>query len=138
MVSDQQNRQNLRSAERLVALEMGVNPDDNSGLTYEQRSEFSRLLAAKIAQYPERFNDATRKTAGLVASRTFDPMGDPSFDWTDFASDLADNAIAAGDSVADVGRGVTAGFSTLKWLIPLAVVAAVVGYGWIQYKRASR
>ena len=119
------NRQNLRSAERLVAQEMGVDPDANSSLSYEQRGEFSRRLAAKILAYPDRFTAETVATAQAIAGRTLDPLADASFSWSDFSSAVTDNALAIGDSVADVGRGVTGTLSSVKWLLPLAAVVAV-------------
>lgn len=117
MVTAEQNRLNLRSAERLAANQLGVNPDDNA-LNYAQRQEFNHALAAIILQYPDRFTDATLETARGVAGRTYEPLQDASFSAADFVS-------AYVEPIAEAGRGTASAIASLKWLIPVALVVVV-------------
>ncbi len=131
MVTAEQNRANLRSAERIVAVEMGVPVD--GALEYAQRTEFAKRLAAKILAFPARFTAETLNTARLVTGANYSPLNDDSFSWTDFASAAVDNAVELGEGAADIGRGAAAAGSALRWALPLAAVAvvvlAVVGFG---------
>ena len=110
---------------------MGVPVD--GALPYEQRTEFSKRLAAKILEFPSRFTAETVNTAKLVSGGNYSPLSDDSFSWSDFVSAAVDNAVDLGDSVADIGRGAAAAGSALKWVLPAAAVAvvvlAVVGFG---------
>jgi hypothetical protein len=130
-VTAEQNRANLRSAERIVAVEMGVPVD--GALPYAQRTEFAKRLAAKILEFPSRFTAATVSTARRVSGADYSPLADSSFSWSDFASAAVDNAVDLGEGAADIGRGAAAAGSALRWVIPAAVVVAVslalVGFG---------
>lgn len=130
-LSAEQNRANLRSAERLVAVEMGVPVD--GALPYEQRTEFAKRLASKILQYRQQFLAPTIETAQRILGTNYSPLADPSFSWDDFAAEVVDNAVKLGEGAADIGRGAAAAGSALRWVIPAAVVAvvvlAVVGFG---------
>lgn len=133
----EQNRANLRSAERVVAIQLGI--DDQGGtwrtsLTYEQRVAYDKALAAYIAAHPSAFADSTVETAQLVTSQNLTPLADASFSLEDFSSAVVDNAVGIGDSVANVGRGVTNTLSLAKWGIPLAVLVLVVGFLWKRVK----
>jgi len=129
VVTTDQNRLNLRSAERLVAGELGVSADANA-LPYTLRVEFNRRLAGKILEFPSRFTAQTVATAAAIAGKTYEPLTDPSFSAADFARAVVDNAVALGDDIAEVGRGVARTANLAGWLIPAAALAAVGIYLW--------
>lgn len=119
---------------------MGVDRQDGGEpvLTYEQRVEYVRRLAEFILAYPDRFSPASIKTARAVALTEHQPLADASFDWVNFRSSLADNAVAVADSVADVGRGVQTGLSTLRWGIPLLFCAVIGAAVWAVFRKAKK
>jgi hypothetical protein len=116
VVTEQQNRLNLRSAERLVAAEMGISADDNT-LPHDTRLLFMRQLALKVLQYPDRFTPATLATARRVSETAYDPLADASFSAADFAA-----AYVA--PIAEAGAGTAAAISSLRWLLPVGLVIA--------------
>lgn len=128
MITVEQNRANLRSAERIVAIALNI---DNQGgtwrtaLSYEQRVAYDKALADYIVAHPAAFMDQTVQTAKLVASQNLTPLADTGFDLDLFVSATVDNAVQIGDSVADIGRGAAAAASSLRWLIPAVLVIAV-------------
>lgn len=132
MVTTAQNSANLRSAERVAAIALGLDLQDGSplvSLTYQQRAAYLPALSAVILQYPDRFTPATLATARGVAGKTYDPLSDPAFDWEQFAAAVVVEAVAVGESVAAVGEGVKTGLNLTRYLIPLGVLAvAWVGY----------
>ena len=120
-----QSRANLRSAERLAAIRLGIDLQDGSPLvtlTYEQRTAYNKAIAAIISANPDRFTPATVKTASLVVTTNYEPLQDTSFDADEFTSALADNALAVGASVASVGEGVKSALNLTAILIPAALV----------------
>ena len=129
MVTTEQNRANLRSAERLVAGELGVDPDANA-LPRDLRAEFNRRLAQKILLYPSRFTAQTLATATGIATKQYEPLDDPSFSAVDFIRETASNGLALGDDIADIGRGVARTANLAGWLIPAAALAVVGIYLW--------
>lgn len=128
VVSQEQNRANLRSAEKLVSYEMGL--DESRALNYDQRAEFNRRLSAKILQYPDRFTPQTIETARLVAGRQYEPLADSSFSWEDFAKESFNNAVDAGADVAEIGKGTLRAVSMAGWLIPAAALFVVGVFAW--------
>jgi hypothetical protein len=129
MISKEQNAANLRSAEKIAAIQLGV--DDQGGnplnaLSYEQRSAYAAKLSKIILENPDRFAPGTVATARGIAAKKFSPLDDTSFDWGDFSSNLADEAVELGGAVAAVGEGVKNGLKLTSWLIPLALVAVVI------------
>ncbi len=140
MVTEAQNRANLRSAERVVWIEMGVDRQDGAApdLTFEQRGVYVVKLSQKILATPGNFTAFTLATAREVVDHGFAPLADASFNWSDFRSAVVDNAVKAGDSVADVGRGVQTGLSTLRWGIPLLIVAALAVAVWAMIRKGKK
>lgn len=126
MVSAEQNRANLRSAERAVRIAMGVDLQDGSApdLPYAQQIEYVGRLAAVILAHAAQFNAATLATASDVAGKTYSPLADASFSWEDFAG--AAYAASPVSALVDVGEGAKSALSSLRWLLPLAMVAVVV------------
>jgi hypothetical protein len=128
VISQAQNLANVRSAERLIAIQQGIDSpggDWRAGLTYDQRVAFDKALADYIIAHPAAFSDATVATARIVAGHKLTPLEDSSFDWEAFSSAVVDNGITLGDRVADVGRGVAATASLAKWVLPVAALVAV-------------
>ena len=131
-VTAEQNRANLRSAERIVAIAMGVEPDDNA-LSYEKREEFSKRIAAEILKYPDRFTSATLATAQRIAGTTYQPLADASFDWTNFA---AETVKPGADALQNVGKGVLNTLNASSWAIPVAALALLGLLVWNLSRRA--
>ena len=129
MVTQEQNRLNLRSAERLVAGELGVDADANA-LPLEIRAEFNRRLAAKILLFPDRFTAQTVATATAIASKQYEPLSDASFSVVDFIRETANNGVAVAADVAEIGNGVRRTAALAGWLIPAAALAVVGIYLW--------
>lgn len=122
MVTDTQNRANLRSAERLVAEGLGLESADVNAMPYAQRVEFTRRLAELVLNYPARFTDATLATARGIVGRTYSPLDDTAFNWSDFAVAAAEASPAG--ALVDAGEGVKAAVSSLKWALPAGALAA--------------
>lgn len=85
-----ENTYNLRTARQRVAASLGVDP---ANLSYEKRIEYNRALAGFILQYPAGFSDSTLATAADIAGRSYDDLADPSFNWGEFADDVAATAV---------------------------------------------
>lgn len=129
MVSVEQNRLNLRSAERLVAGELGVDPDVNA-LPRDVRAEFNRRMAEKILQFPDRFTAQTLATAAGIATKQYEPLEDPSFSVVDFIRETAASGVAVGADIAEIGNGVRRTAVLAGWVIPAAALAVVGIYLW--------
>ena len=129
MISASQNIANVRSAERIVAIEMDIDSpggDWRANLTYEQRIAFDKALAAYIVEHPAAFADGTLETARRIVDKNYAPLSDPSFDWSAFASAAVDEAAEAAGKVSGVGEGVLTVASAAKWAIQLVAAVAVV------------
>lgn len=129
MVDATQNAANLRSAEQLVAIRLGIDTqggDWRTGLAYAARVAYENALAAYIVAHPSAFADATVSTAQWVSLHGNTPLADDSFDYGDFVSSVVDNVVAAGASVAGIGTGALNLAGMAKWLIPAAGVAVIV------------
>jgi hypothetical protein len=119
---------NLASARRVAAAQVGWT-GPTADIPYEQKGAYLTALAHVILKSPQAFTEQTLATARLQLTKspyealdTYD-VGDAVGDFTDeFATQAGD----LGESVASVGEGVKNTLSLTRYLIPLALVAAVV------------
>jgi len=127
-VTEEQNKANVRSAERIVAISFGI--DDQGGdlrttLSYDERVTFDKAVAAYIVAHPAAFLPATVATAQFVTGQNLTPLQDASFDLGSFVSETVANGtkpfVAVGDGVLSVANA-------SKWAIPaVAVVVVIIG-----------
>lgn len=105
---------------------------DRSEWTYDERLAFNNALAKYIAANPELFSAQDNANALISLNRNNAALSDNSFtsNFADFFSNLEDEAISAGESVAGIGQGVLNFASLSRWLIPLAGIAVVVILLW--------
>jgi len=103
-------------------------------------------LSQGILQYPTEFNDATISNATNIGGSNLNSLAtqDSSFDWSDFGSDIEDNATALGNTVAGIGTATSNALSSLsstlsslgnaasntatlaQWAVPAILVAVVI------------
>lgn len=102
--------------------------DNPSTWSYEDRTRYNNALAAYEQANPDQFSGADLATIDRVAGTQYQELDDTSFlgGIGDFGNALVDEAAAAGNAVGGVGRGVLNTFSLSAYLIPLAVIAAIV------------
>lgn len=129
MVTPAQNAANLRSAERLIAIEQGI--DNQAGtwrtsLTYDQRVAYENALALYIVTHPARFSAGTVETARWISQHGHTPLEDTDFDFAQFQTAAVDNIVAAGEKIGGIGDGVLATANAASWAIPLAAAIVVV------------
>lgn len=132
MVSDTQNKQNLRTAARQAARSLGYDAAtfEPRTFSYDQLRDFNGALANVILAYPALFTDGTLYLARDVSNKDYGAIVQTAATFDDYADAFAGEALKVGDSVADVGRGVQAAASTLGALLPVVVV---VGLGIVLY-----
>lgn len=114
-VSDATNAANLGSAEQLVQINLGLDGTPQSSWTQDQMISYLQGLTAQINSNPSAFNDATISSASNISGTNLNSLAleDPSFDWSQFGSDLEDNASSAGNSLVSIGNGVSSALSSL-------------------------
>jgi hypothetical protein len=128
MIASAQNAANLRSAERLAAIGLGIDNQNGAAvgsMSYEQRTAYISALSEIIAKNSASFAPATVATAQAVLAKSYSPLQDTSFDWEQFRGLLIDETLAVGAAAASVGEGVKTGLNLTRYLIPAALVVAV-------------
>lgn len=125
----------------LVGKQFGISEADAitpANLSPEERTRLFDYSNAYIAGHPDQFTaDQVKRAKALVAAwGTNTPLLDTSFDWGALASEMGDNALKLGESVASVGQGVMSTLNMMKWLLPL-VVAAFIGI-WLWGEKKKR
>lgn len=108
---------NVRTASRRVAASLGVDP---AALTYDQRVAYNHALAAEILKYPASFTPQTLLAAENIVNRNYGSMTEASFDWSDFAAAVADEAKVTLPSI---------GNKLLLAAVALAAVFLLVTFG---------
>jgi hypothetical protein len=105
-VSDTQNAANLASAENLTQINLGLDQIPQSQWTQPQMISYLQGLSSTIQSNPNAFNAATLSSANAVAGSNLNnlQLQDPSFSWSDFGTQVENNAVAAGNSVVAVGQ----------------------------------
>ena len=114
-------RYNLRTVARTVAARLDVDPRN---LSYDERRDYNRNLAAEILRYPNGFTPEILASAAQI--RDQGPQADSLSVWGSFIGDVTDTVLNTGASVAGIGNGVLTAARWSAWLIPLAVVAFVI------------
>lgn len=109
-----------------------------ANLSPEDRTRLLDYTFAYVADHPTQFTEAQVRIAkqNVAAWGINTPLLDTSFDWGMLASEMGDNAVKLGESVASVGQGIMGTFNMMKWLIPLAVLAFIAIWLWGQKKKA--
>lgn len=133
---------NRQSAEHLALNQTGLDGANRASWTYEQRTQFNKVLADFILKYPQRFSTADLQRAGAVKVANYTPLDNADFSWSDFASQTGANALAGakavGDAVVAGGKGILNTVSTLGALLPVFAVGAVLLIGFMFYKGGAK
>ena len=124
----EQNRLNLRSAERLAAAALGLDPDSNAELTYEERIQFSKRLAAVVLLYPAQFTAETLATAARISTGNYPALEAPGATLVEVTAAIYDASPIPG--LVTLGEGVNQAVGTVGRLLPWAAAAAVAVLLW--------
>ena len=110
---------------------------EKAGLRWEKRDKWSDAdRSAFLSANAEfrRLNPGLFTPAELSAAANYAGMGaskTPEFSYVGtFGRELANRVEEIGGQVAGVGEGIFSGLSLMRWLIPVAVVAAVGIWLW--------
>jgi hypothetical protein len=121
----------------LVGKTLGLSESDSmypGNIDPETRIKLFDLTNAWIKDHPENFSTQQVKSATAMnaAWGTNTPLQDTSFSYGDFAGEVGNNIVAAGEDFASVGQGVLNTLKMGKWLIPTVavVVLLIVLYGF--------
>lgn len=110
-----------------VRAQLGLDSKPVSEWTYEERTNYNHVLANFLLANPESFSPADVQTITGIANKVYDPLQDASFSLTDFGAEVANN----------VKNASFLGFATLRNLLYVAVVVAVVWYIWLKFGRKN-
>ena len=124
----------------LVGKQFGISEADAispANLSDEDRTRLFDYTFAYVASHPEQFETRQVEIAQkmVAAWGTNTPLLDASFDWGLLASEMGDNALKLGESVASVGSGVMNTLNMAKWLLPVAALVLVGIYLWKAFKK---
>lgn len=81
-----------QQAVSIVRSQQGLASIPPADWTYEQRTRYNQALAAYILERPGLFSKAEVDSAALVFGKTYSPLQDASFDWSQFGDEFAANA----------------------------------------------
>lgn len=134
MVSPAQAAANVASVTRLEAQRLGFYTGTGSGfqintLAPSQQIALTNAVAAYILAHPASFDTGAADLTNpvLSAAKAFNTaQTDPGGGLRDYLAAVGDNLAGAGTAVAGIGQGVLTAASWSRWLIPLALVAAVI------------
>ncbi|WP_415907275.1 hypothetical protein [Oleiharenicola sp. Vm1] len=90
MVTEANNALNLRTAARNVRARLGL-PETNQ-MSYEQRTNYVKELAAEVLKYPQSFTQETLNRAAQTAAKNYAALDNTDFAWGDFVTETANNA----------------------------------------------
>lgn len=128
MLTAEQIQGNRRTLANLLRAQMNL-PAAPSDWSYSQRVEYNKAFAAYVLAHPSSFGASDLQTADIITQELPAALDDTSVSATlsAFGSAVLDNAVAAGDDVAGVGKGVLTAASLAAWVIPggLLILAAV-------------
>jgi hypothetical protein len=120
MTQDEIFAQNMQTARRVIGERLGVNPNN---LTFTQREEYIRALAAYVMQFPAAFAPLTVTAAQRIATLPPSmPLADTSFSWSDFGGGILDNAEKV-NPLSEQNRG-----KTSWWIMLTLSLVAVLGF----------
>jgi hypothetical protein len=120
------SRQDLIDAARLQLGLSNIAPVDWS---YSQRIEYNKLLASLIEQNASNFPPQEVAIARDISAKVYDPLSDLSAldDLRTFGNEFANQLLATGDAVADIGRGVRDAASFVGNAAPYITALALLG-----------
>lgn len=119
MLTAEQIQANRKSLFDLLKIQMGL-PDAQGDWSYSQVVSFNKAFAAYVLAHPDSFGTAAVQTASIVANENPAQLDDTSLsaDISAFGSAVVDEAVAAGNAVGGIGRGVLTAASLAAWVIP--------------------
>jgi hypothetical protein len=91
---------NLASATNVAKTRHGLNDVPPAQWTYEQRTNYNTTFAALIAENPDGFSVEQVSTANHILTNGYDPLENPSFDFSQFAEEVGNSAAKFGFSVS--------------------------------------
>lgn len=122
MLSPEQIAANRKSAANLIKTQLGLS-EKPSEWTYEQRAQYNKTLAQYIKDHPSSFGAQDAATAEIVSNKTYTPMEDPGFAFTDFVKEVGANAA---EPFVAVGKGVINTAKLAGFIMPVVLIGAVI------------
>ena len=119
---------NLASARAMAARAIGWT-GNTKDIPYDRREAYATELAKIVLTYPARFDALTLSIARKELSDTENSaLGDYTAGEAvaTFFGEVANQAMAVGDSIASVGEGAKSALNLAKWAIPVAVLVLAV------------
>ena len=128
----------FQQAQANIRATLGIS-DDPTTWSYDQRQAYNRSLAQWIAANPDSVSSTETQIASGILNENATPLDDVSFlsEGSAFFSAFEDEALAAGDKIGGIGRGVLNLANSASWIIPLAggIVVVILLLGF--YKKQS-
>jgi hypothetical protein len=131
------NKMTVKDVRILVGQSIGVSESDAvypANLDDAMRIRLFDLTNAWVKDHPENFTSQQVKiaTASNATWGTDTPLLDTSFSYTEFADEVGNNVVKAGEDFASIGQGVLGTLRMGSWLIPVVavVLVAIFIYGF--------
>lgn len=121
-MTPEQLQKNRDDAAALVRAQLKLS-SNRTEWTNEQRQQFNKVLAAYIKANPDLFASVDLNNATVVESKTYTPLEDASFDFSDFTAELGSNVAAPFQAIGD---GVISAAKLAKYAIPVLAIAAFI------------
>jgi hypothetical protein len=129
--TDAEAQANLAELVRTTRARLGL--PANGIVPVERQGEYFRALSAAIlanpAAYPPTSVENARRNQNAPDQSPITSYGVRDA-LADFGSGLADQAARIGGAAASIGQGVIASANLMRWLLPIAIVAAVALFLW--------